>query len=345
MMNTVCFLPLKNLSESSVRTPPRDKISSLYCLKAICAFIVVLIHSQSWGSNVYTYPLLGLAVPCFFAIGGYFLYSDTQEKECRKAQKQLKKALKYLIFYTCLYAVFYILYSNARYVWQTIPLTLVTGKGTSIHLWYLAALWQALLLFLVLRRFFRTLYLFIPLLILLQSAMLWGLSFSPLASGWYDCQFFIALCCILNGYTIHQHQKRLTAIPSWVPALIFLFCIIPYESMGLIAAKSVLIPNICRVSGSFAIVLFCIKHQNAPCKMLENIGEKHSANIYFYHIIIRIVTVDLMMHCFGVDINNYAAYLVFLLGIPFSIALRAGQSLITRTLKGSNTASGKPIEG
>ena len=57
----------------------RKSISSLYVLKAICAFLVVIIHfPMKYG--YYFYPIVRIAVPCFFMISGYFLYSDNREK-------------------------------------------------------------------------------------------------------------------------------------------------------------------------------------------------------------------------------------------------------------------------
>ena len=61
-------------------------------LKAICAFMVVSIHSPFPGllGDIFI-PLARIAVPIFFMITGYY-YSHT--KEHKKEKKQIIKLLK-----------------------------------------------------------------------------------------------------------------------------------------------------------------------------------------------------------------------------------------------------------
>lgn len=52
----------------------KELIHSLYLLKAICAFMVVGIHTPLGGSlHDALRPIFDVAVPLFFMITGYFL--------------------------------------------------------------------------------------------------------------------------------------------------------------------------------------------------------------------------------------------------------------------------------
>ena len=62
----------------------KQRIESLYLLKAICSFFVVMIHSACWfKDNIYF--ILGVGTPCFLSITGYLLYSNNCSKELNKA--------------------------------------------------------------------------------------------------------------------------------------------------------------------------------------------------------------------------------------------------------------------
>lgn len=296
-----------------------------------------MIHSSSWGANNYTYPLLGLAVPCFFTISGYFLFSGDSQKECAKSKKQLKKALCYLVFFSAIYGCFFMLYCGTRYVWQTPVLIFATGQGICAHLWYLAAMWQAMLLFRILRRFIHRFVFIIPILILLQAALHEAILLIWAPTHTFNLLFFAALCYILDGYVIHQYERQLTNTPSWIPAVLLIFCIMPYEAWGFLPENDLLFTTFFRALGSFSIVLFCIKHKDIGCRTLSCIGEKHSANIYFYHVLIVMLLSDSALKFFHLDISSYAAYLTYLLGIPFSYGIQVFSSAASRSFRNLQT--------
>lgn len=60
-------------------------INSLYTLKAVCAFFVVLLHSPLGEATEYARAISGIAVPIFFMITGYFLFSSEAENIESKA--------------------------------------------------------------------------------------------------------------------------------------------------------------------------------------------------------------------------------------------------------------------
>ena len=155
----------------------QGSIASLYVLKAICAFLVVVIHfPMKYG--YYFYPIVRIAVPCFFMISGYFLYNDNREKMLTNLKRALRKTLKVTIFAYAFYiltAAFISLIFGGR-VNFGLGLELIKScswitfilAGPQIgagHLWYLVAYIETLLviwLFARLRKGFQWLYLIVP---------------------------------------------------------------------------------------------------------------------------------------------------------------------------------------
>ena len=77
---------------STSNTPQKSTgISSLYIVKCICAFLVVTCHTPMGQVKEIISPIAMAAVPIFFLISGYFLYSPDERKSYERAKKSLKK--------------------------------------------------------------------------------------------------------------------------------------------------------------------------------------------------------------------------------------------------------------
>ena len=134
----------------------RKSISSLYVLKAICAFLVVIIHfPMKYG--YYFYPIVRIAVPCFFMISGYFLYSDNREKLMSNLKRALRKTLQvtiwaYVFYFLVELFLFLIFKNNTLDIpSHTLLYYIVAGPsiGGSSHLWYLIAYIETLIIALI----------------------------------------------------------------------------------------------------------------------------------------------------------------------------------------------------
>jgi len=80
------------------KTQKKD-IPGLFALKALCALFVVIIHVPFIGKDTLA-PIIRIAVPCFFMISGFFLYSGNAQAETTKAWKWAKKAFMLAFFGT-----------------------------------------------------------------------------------------------------------------------------------------------------------------------------------------------------------------------------------------------------
>lgn len=72
------------------------------------SFLVICIHLS--GKDYITYPLYRLAVPSFFMISGYFLYSNDYNKESKKAISFIARNAKYMIIGIVFYTIYELIF-------------------------------------------------------------------------------------------------------------------------------------------------------------------------------------------------------------------------------------------
>ena len=81
----------------------RKENKKLYELKAICAYLVVLLHCNFPGKIGIIFEVLArIAVPCFFMISGYFSYPYNKEKIKLRIISMLKLIISVEIIYLLL---------------------------------------------------------------------------------------------------------------------------------------------------------------------------------------------------------------------------------------------------
>lgn len=85
------------------------RISALFVLKAICAFMVLILHTPFMNAAFF-YQILVListiAVPLFFMITGYFLYTDDNKLLYNRSIKTLKKTIPIYLICNIIYLPF-----------------------------------------------------------------------------------------------------------------------------------------------------------------------------------------------------------------------------------------------
>lgn len=298
-------------------------ISSLYLLKALCAFWVVVIHAQMWGKEALQ-PILGMATPCFLCITGFLLYSADKNKELSKALKWAKKALWLSVVLNLLHM--------GQHLWDGVPISqysiiglltnLFTGIAFSTHLWYLSALWTGLLLLYVLRRYVPWLIGIAPLLYgWAHICYKWGADIFPQAE---DYVLFLMRCnglitglpFLCTGYLVARYQGKLVQcrlLPVWWGGcLAFLFiggsvtALLPFKTYGW--------PHFAAMYAFIVLTMaLCIRYRDARIPLLNEIGQYHSANIYFFHILV-------LIHLGRIypEIGLWQAPVVFVCSIPVS---------------------------
>ena len=314
-------------------TSQTKRIDSLYTLKAVCSFFVVTIHTTFFLKGWFLF-IVGVAVPCFLAITGYFLYSDSREQELKKCKKGAAKAFKtsllFFAFYWCIYSAL-----GRHYTCTDLLINLVTGLKICSPMWYLAALWEALLLFWLIRKYAPRLIYYLPILVCLTYTLsTHGASlFCHMNTGTLDAlrlnAIVTALPCLCIGYLIHKHK-------DWIFERINIIVCLSLSLLALIAEEYVSakyhLPSsyiyLFTYPSVVMILLFCVKFPHLKIPVLNYIGIHHSANIYYFHM-----AVFVGLEQIGVLPSRWETVLVWLACIPVSMLFNTSTKLLSSLFK------------
>ncbi len=298
-------------------------------LKAIAAFVVVSCHSPFGLIKNDVVPIQCIAVVIFFMISGYFLYAADRTKIIKRLKSTIFKVIKI----TIIIQTFYLLWVFPNHGFRIKSFADFTqmffqGGLTSGHLWYLTAFWQALVIFLLFFCFSKTdkFMRYIPLLIILLP--LFSFYNFLLPSGFPQINiynvFFYGLPSIALGYLIRKKEVKLLKFQSW-GTVAFVFLLLGFlEKFLLVKYMASTCGNgVLWSSPFFAIALFLFflqKKDWGSGSFAEEIGAKHSANIYYFHIAILTIC---MKVCYALSldflIENFGVVLCFVGSLLFSM--------------------------
>lgn len=275
----------------NANTPQKtEAISSLYVLKALCAFGVVILHAPAGLMTDSLRLLASIAVPIFFIITGYFLFTEDKEKLNQRLQGSIKK----VFIVTLITNVAMTLISlgqlpapNQIVLWLK---WLFLGQHyTYAHLWYLTALLEALILLWGLNKLGLKRH--IPLLCFFWLAKFALEDYSIYTLGKPSSMFaanalFYAIPCVAIGWTIRKYQASLMKLPYLELALglsvIFIFAVRFALPQG--EVLQVILTPFARTALMITTFLCAIRHSNRGSgSTLEYIGHKLSGNIYYWH--------------------------------------------------------------
>ena len=329
---------MSSLSTERQPATARASVSSLYVLKALLAFFVVTCHAPillPWVN------IPGLATELFFAITGYFLYSEDLGKIQSRIWKSIKKVIPIMIFLQLLYIPL------APPDWKS-PVVLFNwafmgiANFDAVHLWYLTSLLYSLITFSLFIRFTKGKY--IPVLFLcLLGWMILG-----------DYRYFIdrkygsiylfnfisrALPFLAMGYWIRANESVLLQ-RKWLNIYIVLWVFSCSENL--------LIHTLSQGQADggfveifplrFAFFMLIISYKElGQGTWLETIGEKYSGNIYYYHMAVIIGWKALNPHSPLLNqIYDYAgAFVVFFISLLIAILIERCSLLFKRFLSRS----------
>ena len=294
----------------------REGIQSLYSLKAVCAFFIICIHCSFIGKDAFL-PIIKIAVPCFYIISGFFLVDNNGSIQLEKVIKQIKKLLLLILTANCVYLIVTFITEglNVSHLLQikSIIRLCFYGDVIAVHLWFLNAYVEGLLIVLLLIKikgqFSVSLKHSLFIGVLLLTAPLFGRYSFILCNQfdeiWFRNCFNIAIPFMFIGAIIRKHQndillqyKRL-----YILITIFVFLFLSYVEYGFQFFNSHLNIvgdlNFFTIPLSIFVFLLCLSYQDLSLKkwwcgnISIAIGRYHSANIYLYHFIfIDILTIS-----------------------------------------------------
>lgn len=331
------------------------RIESLYLLKAVASFFVVSIHS-SFFCNEWLRCVAGVGTPCFLAITGYLLYSASEEREIEKCCKWAFKSFRlsiifsgiYLMLQLCLCGIgamfgadvwgfvswspaFSKLFDNAPVyergylLWgfvESLIVNVFTGEEIIIPLWYLTALWEALLLFAIVRRWVPRVVYFLPLLYLAAYASgTHGGFIAEIFSTylWRNNAIVTSLPFLATGYLIHKHRDRLLGkirVGIWLP-VVFGILLAEFFLMRILTGKFHFF-MLATYPFIVLLMLTCVRYKDVEVPLLSTIGRKHSPNIYYFHMAVLFV-----LWAAGIDMPAIETLVVWLGCIPLSMLFQS----------------------
>lgn len=186
---------------------------SLDVLKFVCAFLVVVIHTSCCVWHDAVLPITRCAVPCFFMISGYCLWSEEGINRDRLV-KSMKRIIYILFWSTMVFAFakectslkhggFYIPTVN-----QCVDFLIYNTNPFGFHLWYLGAYLYVLIVMLFVQKFnlWRYIFLLTPILILLSVSDLFGWPYKHIRFVFVGIPYFTL------GTIIKRYMPKLQAV-------------------------------------------------------------------------------------------------------------------------------------
>lgn len=291
----------------------------IHVLKVICAILVVITHIPAKFSLFFS-PIIFTAVPCFLIISGFFLFSNNNVLiETQKAKHRFIKIFFLNILVTIPYFIYF--YKNMSVI--CLLRALIFGDGVIYHLWYMCCAWQALLLFYLIRNKISS----CGMTAIALSCLAFHFVISKYSFIWDGCDLkfpilletnsiTIGLPCLIFGYLIHKH-KILHNKKNICFILLVLSIILSYFEFYIHFTShnhrsGFMISNILL---SFIMMLVAIYPPFKVPTFIVNIGKNHSANIYYFHVLIGMIIAP---YCS----KSIQAYVVIVLSVLFSIILQ-----------------------
>lgn len=289
----------------------RDRhLPALEVLKLIAALLVMALHMFPLS---FFNPVFRLAVPVFFIISGFFLMDSTGSIKPEAVKHSLKKILLLTLYANGIYFVGAMIFGanlgfpilqemKTTYFWRCF---LIYGDGKfAIHLWYLTAYLQALIIiYLAARfRFGKLLFILIPAGIILNLALGTYSSWLPKTFEPYVSRnvLTIALPCLMIGILLRRWHHRLLSSRAMFILFAALLVAAYAETFFVAGFKpgttalrgdivAFTVPAAACLVGAFLVIPSSVNFG-----FLARWGALFSAEIYIYHLIPILMTDKLM---------------------------------------------------
>lgn len=131
------------------------RLYNIDSLKFLCAVLVIFLHVRT-PYQEYILPLTRCAVPCFFMISGYLIFTNDKLKLEGHLRRGIKKMVQILIWSTLLFAAVKFLFAFKNNDFSFLNLEslgkfiLLNENPFGFHLWYIGAYLYVLIIILFL---------------------------------------------------------------------------------------------------------------------------------------------------------------------------------------------------
>ena len=307
------------------------RLYNIDSLKFLCAVLVIFLHVYT-PYQEYILPLTRCAVPCFFIISGYLIFTEDKAKLEGHLKKSMSKMLQILVWSTLLFAAVRFLFAFKDDDFSFLNLEtfsefiLLNANPFGFHLWYIGAYLYTLIIiyFFVRCNKLRYIWWSVPFLLLLDlclgkySLILWHKEFSYILVRNFLC---VGIPYFSIGMLLRQWKRKISDFKySQILALggVFLFSLTSIVENKLLiefhanATRDHYISSTFLAISLFILFLFITQTKT---NTLSTLGEKDSLYIYIFH--------PLFMTFFSI-VNKYLPDLwqeTYLYGAPIIILI------------------------
>lgn len=279
-------------------------------------------------------PFLRIAVPVFFIVSGYFLWSSDRNAAIGHCKKALKKVAWLTLFANIIYCIFWLIINTGDSKFPIHDIKsgisfLLFGGSFGFHLWYLTAYIETLIVFIIALQLKKEKFLFYLIPICLLINLLTGkYAIIPSVNGNIIRNFFTTgIPCFCIGWWIRGNEVViLQKVAKRSSVLLFVTLLFSYLEWGILRyLKNENPGDIYFFSIPLAVsaIFFCLENKKfGRSSFLEKIGKKYTTDIYIYHLIIGYCFLSVCSRMNIPTLQIIAAPFVYVLTLLFTIILK-----------------------
>lgn len=268
-------------------------------LKMVCAILIVFLHVHT-PYQEYILPLTRCAVPCFFIISGFLIYSDDKIYFEKRLRRGIKRIIGILIWSTVVFMIVKFIYAIHDNDFSFLNLKalcdfiLFNENPFGFHLWYIGAYLYTLIIVLIfsLKNKIKYIYLAIPFLLLVDlclgkySIVLWHREFPFIIVRNFLCVGvpYFSIGLLLSKW--NKYFKQISTLRILTLSGVILFSVLSITENRILINIGMNATRDHYISTTFLAVslflLFTTYKQETP-NVLSRMGEKYSLYIYIFH--------------------------------------------------------------
>lgn len=322
---------------------------SVFAMRALCAILIVLAHS-TLPYKEYVTPLIRIAVPLFFMMSGYFIWSPSRAGMHDKLIRKLKQIGWIILYANGVYVLFgivlHLFHPETELPLSTLKswvLLIFFGTGVTIPFWYLTAYFQTMLTFLValrLRREYQLIH-YAPLVILIPAAIgMYGFLFGIGNALPYSLKvnfLMDGIPAFFTGYLIQEYLPQITEKitlrrSSWLLAGMIGLAFIEMLLLHRFApgadqdySNTIYLTTLPLAASVF---LWCLLRPDVgKGSYLETIGRRYTMDIYLWHFLFFL----LLFTCWRTPfVEKYSFLIILPCSLLLAIILRAIRRLFAK---------------
>lgn len=305
------------MKKAPTKPQPRITYESLNTLKGLACIGVVYLHCSFPGvlgkSLLYA---MKFAVPVFFMISGFFLYSSDKQDIQSKINRQLRKILRILLVSIALYAMFDFICSKwvidscssaEQWISRSLPSSLcsfvqqiVFGTFFNNTLWYFHALIFAYLLIGPIIKHISPRWIAVSVSLLFVIHITTRVYVRAMDFDWYEANYWrsfllTGLPWMLTGYIIACYRNQICERVSWKGLIGMILVGYFLQNVEYKIYSQSISFYFSTIVYCVSLFLLCIKYPHYKgSKVLNYIGQKLSLDIYIVHYAVLVIINDII---------------------------------------------------